>query len=286
MTAPDAAAVMRVAPMTPADLGRALDWAAAEGWNPGLDDAAAFLAADPGGFLTGWIGEEPVAAISAVRHSPGFGFLGLFLCRPEWRGRGCGRQIWQAGLALLGERTIGLDGVAAQEASYARAGFRLSHRTLRYRGRVAPEPWPRLLPFAPRHLPALLALDLRASGIAREAYLGAWFAGAPTRRTLVLEADGEVAGFGTIRTCREGAKVGPLHAADPADAGRLLGALAAFAPPGAEVSLDVPEPNYAAGALARELGLEAVFGTARMYRGTAPAEDHAPVFGEVTLELG
>jgi len=29
----------------------AVDWAASEGWNPGLDDAACFHAADPGGFL-------------------------------------------------------------------------------------------------------------------------------------------------------------------------------------------------------------------------------------------
>jgi GNAT superfamily N-acetyltransferase len=278
--------VMRVAPMALGELERALDWAAEEGWNPGLDDAAAFLAADRGGFLMGWIGDEPVAAISAVRHSASFGFLGLFLCRPEWRGQGFGRQIWQAGLALLGDRSIGLDAVAAQEANYARGGFLLSHRTVRYRGRVEPEPWSRLVPFAPRHLPALLALDRRASGVARDAYLGAWFAGAPTRRTLVIEADGEVAGFGTIRACREGAKVGPLHAADPADAERLLRALATLAPPEADIALDVPEPNYAGGALARDLGLEAGFGTARMYRGTAPAEDHAPVFGAVTLELG
>jgi hypothetical protein len=277
---------MRIAPMTAGDLGRALDWAADEGWNPGLDDAAAFRAADPGGFLMGWIGEAPVAAISAVRHSPDYGFLGLFLCPPAWRGQGHGREIWQAGLTLLGARTVGLDGVAAQEASYARAGFVLSHRTVRYRGRLAAAPSSRALPFAPRHLPALLALDGRASGVARAAYLGAWFAGTPTRRTLVLEADGEVAGFGTIRTCREGAKVGPLHVADPADAGHLLGALAAFAPGGADISLDVPEPNYAAGALARDLGLEAVFGTARMYRGRPPEENHATVFGEVTLELG
>jgi hypothetical protein len=35
------------------DMALAVDWAAAEGWNSGLDDAAAFHAADPDGhFLT------------------------------------------------------------------------------------------------------------------------------------------------------------------------------------------------------------------------------------------
>ena len=37
--------------MGAADVVRAADWAAAEGWNPGLSDAVAFQAADPTGFL-------------------------------------------------------------------------------------------------------------------------------------------------------------------------------------------------------------------------------------------
>ena len=96
---------MRIAPMTLADLETALDWAAAEGWNPGLDDAEAFLAADPGGFLMGRVDGEPVASISAVRHSAGFGFLGLYICRPEHRGRGLGWQMWQAAMARLRHRS-------------------------------------------------------------------------------------------------------------------------------------------------------------------------------------
>jgi hypothetical protein len=39
--------------MSALDLARALDWAAAEGWNPGLGDARAFQIADPQGFLVG-----------------------------------------------------------------------------------------------------------------------------------------------------------------------------------------------------------------------------------------
>ena len=38
--------------MTETDLGLALDWAAAEGWNPGLHDAHCFYAADPEGFCS------------------------------------------------------------------------------------------------------------------------------------------------------------------------------------------------------------------------------------------
>jgi hypothetical protein len=39
------------------------DWAAAEGWNPGLDDAACFATVDPNGF---YIGELDGAAASTI----------------------------------------------------------------------------------------------------------------------------------------------------------------------------------------------------------------------------
>lgn len=277
---------LRIATMTLADLDLVLDWAAAEGWNPGLDDARAFLAADPDGFLIGRLDDLPVAAIAAVRHSDAFGFLGLYITRDGWRGRGLGARLWQAGLAHLGDRTVGLDGVLAQQQNYGRAGFRASHRTIRHQGRVAPAPAPDVVPVRPEHLPALLALDRAASGVDRRAYLSAWFADSPHRRTLVLDRGGRIDGYGTIRACRSGAKVGPLHAADPHDATRLLAALATLSPPTEALFLDIPEPNYAALALARDLGFAQVFETARMFRGPPPAIDNAATFAEVTLELG
>jgi GNAT superfamily N-acetyltransferase len=72
------------------EFATAVDWAAAEGWNPGLDDLAAFHAADPGGFLMRFDGDEPVSSISVVRYGDDFGFLGFYIVRPDWRGRGIG----------------------------------------------------------------------------------------------------------------------------------------------------------------------------------------------------
>lgn len=85
--------------MSLADLETALDWAADEGWNPGLDDAPAFLAADPDGFLVRKEAGRPVSAISVVNHSAEFAFLGLYLCHPKHRGLGHGLAVWRAGLA-------------------------------------------------------------------------------------------------------------------------------------------------------------------------------------------
>src|SRR6516162_1859467 len=46
-------ASFRVRTMTPEEVVLATDWAAAEGWNPGLNDARCFAAAAPDGFLLG-----------------------------------------------------------------------------------------------------------------------------------------------------------------------------------------------------------------------------------------
>ena len=48
------------------EIDMAIAWAAAEGWNPGLHDAAAFHAADAEGFLIGELDGEPVATILPV----------------------------------------------------------------------------------------------------------------------------------------------------------------------------------------------------------------------------
>jgi len=80
-----------------ADFAVAVDWAAAEGWNPGLDDLAMFHDTDPGGFFIGWIGDRPVSSISVVRYGATFGFLGFYIVDPDFRGSGAGWASWPPG---------------------------------------------------------------------------------------------------------------------------------------------------------------------------------------------
>src|SRR6185436_7930699 len=65
----------RVRVMRPDEVGLAADWAAAEGWNPGLADAACFATVDAGGFLIGELDGEPAATISCVNYDDRFAFL-------------------------------------------------------------------------------------------------------------------------------------------------------------------------------------------------------------------
>jgi hypothetical protein len=100
-----------------------------------------------------------------------------------------------------------------------------------------------------------------------------------------VRKNGKIRGYGTIRRCYEGYKIGPLFAADADSAASLLAELAPQAK-GALVFIDIPSENKEAVALASGMGLEPVFETARMYRGTAPSIPLKNVFGVTTLELG
>src|SRR5262245_61503130 len=112
----------------------AVEWAAREGWNPGLHDAACFAATDPDGFLVGLLDGEPVATISAVRYGLSYAFVGFYIVEPACRGRGYGLRMWEAALATVAGRTVGLDGVVAQQRNYERSGFVLAHRNGRFAG--------------------------------------------------------------------------------------------------------------------------------------------------------
>ena len=271
--------------MTRTELEAVLSWAEAEGWNPGLADAPAFHAADPDGFLLAEIDGEPAASLSIVRFGDATAFLGLYICRPDLRGRGVGLTLWQEGMARLAPRTTGLDGVPAQQANYARSGFVTAHRNLRHSGVLTPAGPDRTRPLEPEHMETAQALDRAVTGFERAAFLRGWLAADPSRVTRVLLRDGALAGLAVLRTCVSGHKIGPLFAADRTAAESLLNGCAHRTGP-ARVSLDVPEPNSAAMALAADLKLTPDFETARMWRGPAPAQDLHRTFGVATLELG
>ena len=273
--------------MRRADLEIALDWARAEGWNPGLDDAAAFHAADPTGFLMGFVDGSPASSISVVKYSEGFAFLGLYIVLPKHRGKGLGKAIWDAGLRSAGNRTIGLDGVVAQQENYVRSGFGLAYRSARWSGRLNGRLAIRSMvrPVGPEDLETIAAYDRRIFPAERPAFLRAWLDSSSSRQSEAFFDERGLRGYGSIRRCVEGWKIGPLFADTPEIAEALVATLvtpAASDP----IAIDIPEPNAAARALAQRLGFTPTFETARMYRGTPPRLPLERVFGVTSLELG
>lgn len=273
--------------MTRGEIDLALDWAAAEGWNPGLHDAESFHAADPNGFLIGLLAGEPVAAISVVRYGATFGFLGLYLVKQEHRGQGYGLAIWKAGMAYLAGRNVGLDGVVAQQPNYKKSGFTWAYANARYQGQGggAARDESGIIPLAELPFKEVCAYDRQFFPEDRERFLRSWVR-QPQSAALAVRENDRLAGYGVLRVCRSGYKIGPLFA-DRADlAERLFIGLKSRATAGAPFFLDVPVVNSAAVDLAKRHGMNAVFETARMYTGDPPATPLERVFGVTTFELG
>ena len=279
---------MSLRPLTAPEMPWVMEQAAVEGWNPGLHDAASFHVADPGGFFVAEQGSTRLGCISAVRYGSDFGFLGLFIVREPYRGQGVGLALWQKGMDWLGDRCVGLDGVPAQLASYARRGFVQAWRNQRFEGPARPAPQPAnraVVPLGSVPFEELRVDDLRIFPAPREAFLRAWMS-QPATVGRAWVAKGKLAGWGLARPCRDGFKLAPLVADTPEIALALGQSICNALPLGARVSLDVPLHHTDAVSVARSLGMQPRFETARMYKGRAPAVQQARLFGITSFELG
>lgn len=271
--------------MTEQDLELAVAWAAEEGWNPGIHDAACFHAADPNGFFMAYLGDRPAGSISAVAYDDSFGFMGFYIVRPDLRGHGVGMELWKAATRYMGERNVGGDGVVAMQDKYRQSGFSIAHRNIRFQGTgpaiagstntvdISRLPFPQLLRYDAARFPA-----------PRPEFLARWI-DQPEGGARALLRNGRLAGYGVIRACHSGFKIAPLFADDPEGAEKLFTSLAGLAPD-APVFLDVPEPNAAALELAGRHGMTPVFETARIYTRGAPELPLAEIYGITSFELG
>lgn len=273
--------------MTRQDVNIAIKWAAAEGWNPGWHDGECYFAADPRGFLIGELDGEPVATISVVKYGEAFGFLGFYIVKPEFRGRGHGLEIWKAGLKSLDGRNIGLDGVVAQQDNYTKSGFKLAHRNMRFAGQGGGETsgCPDIVSLA-----ALPFEDVTAYGQAffpedRSVFLRCWI-GQPGAHALGITHDDTLKGYGVIRPCRVGWKIGPLFADNAELAEALFVELKSKVTPVDQIFLDVPESNRDALLLVERHGMSVSFETARMYTKECPDIGLARTFGVTSFEVG
>ncbi|MBF0568868.1 MAG: GNAT family N-acetyltransferase [Nitrospirae bacterium] len=272
--------------MSKEEIGIAITWASAEGWNPGLYDISPFYGADNNGFFLGSIENKPVGCISAVSYGKGFGFIGFYIVRPEFRGRGYGIKLWRHAIGYMGERNIGLDGVLAQQENYKKSGFKLAYRNIRFEGIARNFK-------IPSHIVSLLsvpfetvvAYDDRLFPASRPRFLNLWI-NVPAHICLAALDNERLAGFGVIRPCQKGFKIGPLFADNPEFAQDLFCSLISHVPNHKYVYLDTPEVNTEAVGLAGKYGMARVFETARMYTKTEPKIEIEKLFGVTSFELG
>lgn len=269
------------------ELDIAVAWANQEGWNPGLYDADSFYAQDPNGFFIGLLGDDPIATISGVRYGETYGFSGFYIVKKEHRNEGYGIEIFKKMMAYLGDRNIGGDGVLENLEKYASVGFKLAHLNARYQGlgsgtgKISPNV-ENLLKFP---FEDVAAYDNLLFGVARRDFLKSWI-DQPEGKTFGYAKGGKLMGYGVIRRCFRGYKIGPLFADNKEIAKSLFDTLAGQIDKEAEVILDTPECNPAAVKMAADHGMKKVFATGRVYTKGQPNFPLERWFGVTTFELG
>ena len=283
--------------MTRAELDVIVEWAANEGWNPGLHDADIFWATDPDAFIAAELKGEMIGGGSIVNYGGVCGFMGFFLIHPQFRGRGFGAQLWLARRERLIKRLqaparIEMDGVFNMQSFYAKGGFQFLHRDFRFQATASAQS---NVPASNSTLCDVVDLSTLAFDeinqydqtifmAPRPQFLRRWIS-QPACHALGATHNGKLVGYAIARPSRTGYRIGPLFANDPTIARMLFQSLLTRLPH-QQVQIDVPECNTAGVEMVKSSGFQEVFGCARMAFGPPLPRPLQNIFGVTTFELG
>lgn len=273
--------------MTENEVTIAIEWARKEGWNPGLNDANCFYQADPQGFFVGLLDDQPIAVGSAVTYGESYAFCGLYIVKPEFRNQGYGLKLTEEQLKYVGKRITGIDGVLENVSKYERIGYIPSHKQIRYEWTGIPEfhHSPHVIDIKAFPFDQLDAFDRKYFPAPRSLFLKGWISQSNSYALGYVDAL-ELKGYGVIRKCYHGYKVGPLFAETPLIAQALFEGLCLKIDEG-PVYIDIPEPNSSAQMMVKYYKMTSKFEVIRMYRNGFPEINlHEGIFGVTTFELG
>lgn len=255
-----------------------------EGWNPGLNDGLVFYNTDENGFFIAEIDNRVVGCISAVKYSDEFGFIGFYIVDSEYRKSPAGTMLALAALKYLKGCNIGIDGVISRLSIYTNLGFKLAYKNMRFEGiggkyKVSDKVFhSNIIEFS-----EILNYDSSCFPVNREKFLQGWLKMINTNSFVYY--DNGVRGYGVIRPCRKGFKIGPIFADNIQIADEIYKALVSKAVDEI-VYLDITEANPISFDLVKKYDMKKVFETARMYSKSEPLIDINKIFGITSFELG
>ena len=247
-----------------------------EDWRMTLGLSAGTVAIDADGRVVGTALMTPYGQDCAT--------VNMVIVDEALRGRGLARRLMTAALTLAGGRPLRLVATADGLPLYRKLGFVECGEIRQHQGAVQAIAAPADIRYAAEgDIAAIKALDRVAFGADRRSLIDVL---AANGQVAVLRHDGAIDGFAAIRPFGRGEVIGPVVAADAADAKALV---AFFAAPrsGAFLRVDTPSDSGLAGWLA-EIGLVEVGGGIVMHKParTGGASPRATVFALASQALG
>ena len=288
-----------IRPARASDIPAIVRWARSEEFAPGFGDVDIYRNTDKQGVWVGWLDSTPVGCIAGIKYNNIYGFIGLYIVRPEYRGHGYGHKLWeQALLHLQDVKCIGLEAASNLITNYAEWGFKPSSKTIRWQLFNPDEEAPAQHELDPQNLTvvtgskipleAIKKYDSERELIARPHFLSQWLEHQSGNVIALIDKSNCCHGFARIRPCLlpagEGWRIGPILADSPILAEVLIRNL--LAEHEGVILIDSPQRNSSAQALLSSLGFREISATTRMYKGSHRAVLTKDVYGLACLELG
>ncbi|MCA0920814.1 GNAT family N-acetyltransferase [Pseudooceanicola nanhaiensis] len=259
-------------PMTPQDLAPALVLSRAVQWPHRAEDWAMNLALSEG--LVAEADGRIVGTGLMTPHGETAATCNMIIVDESLRGRGYGRKLMEALLALAGDRECRLTATEEGLPLYEKLGFRKTGMVRQQQGQVTGgAPLPGVRPARAEDMPAIARLDAAATGMARPALLAALLEAGALR---VFEAPEGITGYMALRDFGHGKVLGPVVAADQTLAQGLIGAAVAEAS-GGFLRIDLPDSGAALQDMVESLGMRAAGdGTSMTRPGARPLPQTGP----------
>lgn len=279
------------------DLNMVFSWCKEEGWNVGVHDPSLYYRLDPKGHMLFLKNDEPVGAISIIKHRNDFFTLGPFIVKKEYRSLGYGTKIWQQAMKTIEKNiqaaTIALYSIPTQVDRYQKLGFKPALNTQGWQMKNQPLTQKKIGSeceiITPDRISAISLYDESIFAVSRKTLLSDLITLSSVTGFMLKDENG-VTGFGIIRPCVDGYRVGPLFANAAENAKKLF--LRLLEAVGEEkIVIDMPSDNKNAIMFAQYFSLTPIFNgdTNIMFKGEPPENFLKNIdkhYGVFSLEIG
>ncbi|NTJ61861.1 GNAT family N-acetyltransferase [Agrobacterium rhizogenes] len=248
----------------------------AEDWNLVLRLSHGVAAMDETGHVVGTILMTPYGEDCAT--------INMVIVDENLRGRGLGRKLMDAAMALAGDRSLRLIATTDGLPLYRKLGFVAEGEIFQHQGHLADlVPGGDVEAATADDFSAIKTLDRAAFGADRSSLIDAL---ANIAQVAVVRRNGRVEAYGALRAFGRGEVIGPVVAANAEDAKSVITALA-LRKSSTFLRVDTNEGSGLTGWLA-EIGLSHVGGGIAMRRptGNAVASQDARIFALANQALG
>ena len=281
------------------DIKTIIDWARHEEFAPGHGDIDIYRNTDRQGIWIGRVNTSAIGCIAGIKYNQIYGFIGLYIVKPEYRGYGYGHRLWEKAMTYLNDvQCIGLEAAPHLVNRYSEWGFKKASQTIRWqldniderhlKDNMIENDSLKVVTGLNIPLETIKQYDAEREFIARPHFISQWLKHPSGQVIALVDTNSFCHGFARIRPCLlskgNGWRIGPILADSKELAEVLIHNL--LKNHRGLILIDSPQINTNAQSLLVKMGFKQISATTRMYKGSHHAPLADDVYGLACLELG